>query len=203
MGEFNEQLAQTGNLHKGFDYIALGHYHENVEVTENAAYAGSTERLGFGEVGHKKGVLTIDLEKGKRKFHKLESRNMTDVGPINCARKSVEQISNEIESRLSKLETKDHILRVKLKGISSNDYHLLDMTGLRKQVKSALHSEFKIEFSSDTQTVASGDLVFESLESEFAGYIAKTAIEGTDKKALKWNEITLPLTEELSQVQAC
>ncbi|RDE12948.1 MAG: hypothetical protein C4K49_09090, partial [Candidatus Thorarchaeota archaeon] len=49
----------------GYDYIALGHDHRQHKHSENAWYAGSTERWRFDESGHKKGFLVAELAKGK------------------------------------------------------------------------------------------------------------------------------------------
>ena len=35
----------------GFDYIALGHIHKPIIISDNMAYCGSPEPLDFGEIG--------------------------------------------------------------------------------------------------------------------------------------------------------
>ena len=47
MNEFNELIIPAKILSKDFDYIALGHYHKFTKLTDNAFYAGSTERFTF------------------------------------------------------------------------------------------------------------------------------------------------------------
>lgn len=59
-----------GTLHpnflKGdFNYIALGHNHKMEKISENAWYAGSTERWILDEFDHEKGFLYVDVRKGK------------------------------------------------------------------------------------------------------------------------------------------
>ncbi|CAE6485885.1 metallophosphoesterase family protein [Candidatus Nitrosotenuis uzonensis] len=59
-----------GTLHPnflkgGFDYIALGHNHKMETISENAWYAGSTERWIIDEFDHEKGFLYVDVRKGK------------------------------------------------------------------------------------------------------------------------------------------
>jgi DNA repair protein SbcD/Mre11 len=44
-----------------FRYVALGHVHLQQEITPNAWYAGSPEYLSFGEEGHAKGWLLVDI----------------------------------------------------------------------------------------------------------------------------------------------
>ena len=47
-------------LSADFDYIALGHYHNQVQIAENAWYSGFTEYLTYGEIRDTKGGLVID-----------------------------------------------------------------------------------------------------------------------------------------------
>ena len=61
MGEAN---LQPGMLEGGFDYIALGNYHDFHEHKPNAFYAGATERFGFGEVESKPGFAIVEFDGG-------------------------------------------------------------------------------------------------------------------------------------------
>ena len=45
-----------------FDYIALGHYHRQVQITDNAWYSGSPEFMAYGEIADTKGGLLVDLD---------------------------------------------------------------------------------------------------------------------------------------------
>lgn len=55
-----EEIAET-LLPPDFDYIALGHYHVRSQPRPNAWYAGSTERMGFGDKEVKPGYLIVEL----------------------------------------------------------------------------------------------------------------------------------------------
>ena len=46
-----------------FDYIALGHYHRQVQITDNAWYSGSPEFMAYGEIADTKGGLLVDLDR--------------------------------------------------------------------------------------------------------------------------------------------
>jgi exonuclease SbcD len=54
-----------------FDYVALGHIHKH-QVLRNAdpavVYAGSVERIDFGEEKEDKGFVVVQLERGKTEF---------------------------------------------------------------------------------------------------------------------------------------
>lgn len=49
-----------------FDYVALGHIHlhQPIRGYENMWYAGSIDRVNFGEVGQAKGFLRVDIDGG-------------------------------------------------------------------------------------------------------------------------------------------
>jgi exonuclease SbcD len=71
-----------------FDYVALGHIHRNQVICENppVVYAGSLERLDFGDEGEDKGFYVVDIEyEGKSKstnyeFHKISARRFVTIG---------------------------------------------------------------------------------------------------------------------------
>ena len=55
---------------RAFDYVALGHVHKH-QVLSNyplTIYAGSIERVDFGEENEEKGFVVIDLEKGSAEY---------------------------------------------------------------------------------------------------------------------------------------
>jgi exonuclease SbcD len=71
-------------LSGGFDYIALGHFHGQVQVGSRAWYSGSTEYLSYGEIRDTKGGLLVDL--GRKSIDSLPLVNtpMMDLGTIDC-----------------------------------------------------------------------------------------------------------------------
>jgi exonuclease SbcD len=86
-----EHTLLPGNVaNPAFDYIALGHIHKHQVLTENppAVYAGSLERVDFGEEGDEKGFYIVDIEQdkqtGSRKvsfsFHEVAGRPFHTIG---------------------------------------------------------------------------------------------------------------------------
>jgi exonuclease SbcD len=77
-------LLLSNIAHPAFDYIALGHIHRHQVLQPNppAVYAGSLERLNFGEEADDKGFYVVDIEpdkeNGKRQvsfdFHPVAGR---------------------------------------------------------------------------------------------------------------------------------
>lgn len=49
----------------GFDYVALGHLHAPQEVSPGMRYSGSLLRYSFSEATHEKGVLLVEVERGR------------------------------------------------------------------------------------------------------------------------------------------
>ena len=54
----------------GFDYVALGHLHNRVEISERIAYSGSLEPLNRGETGAK-GYIIGEISKEGSEFSKV------------------------------------------------------------------------------------------------------------------------------------
>ncbi|MGD9713910.1 MAG: exonuclease SbcCD subunit D, partial [Thermomicrobiales bacterium] len=59
--EPGEEEISEFMLDQAFDYIALGHYHQHGQPRPNAWYAGSTERIGWGDVETEPGYLIVEL----------------------------------------------------------------------------------------------------------------------------------------------
>ncbi len=83
-------LMVSNVIHPAFDYIALGHIHKHQVLNDNppVVYAGSLERLDFGEADDEKGFYLVEIEPdgeaGRRRtsfdFHPLEGRRFVTVG---------------------------------------------------------------------------------------------------------------------------
>ncbi|OPX69398.1 MAG: DNA double-strand break repair protein Mre11 [Methanoregulaceae archaeon PtaB.Bin009] len=106
-------------LSDSFDYIALGHYHCQSQITGNAWYSGSIEFLTYGEISDSKGGLFIDLDPLSVCPFPLPMTPMIDLGTIQCDGVRPGEISGEIISRI----TERHILpfsmvQVTLDGLS-------------------------------------------------------------------------------------
>ncbi|MBI2851060.1 MAG: exonuclease SbcCD subunit D [Chloroflexi bacterium] len=85
-----EPLVLLGNLaNPAFDYIALGHIHKRQVLNENppVVYAGSLERVDFGEEADEKGFYVVDIETDKQTgrrhvsfdFHPVSGRSFRTI----------------------------------------------------------------------------------------------------------------------------
>ncbi len=195
--EFNEMDVPSGYLHKDFDYIALGHYHEFCKVDENAYYSGSLERLNFLEAQHKKkGFIEIELPDTAAEntnpghteinyptpeFHELTTRPMLDLKSIDCSLLEHHAISEELERRVTSINPTDKIIRLKVQNLPVEVYGTLDFNQFRKLTADALHFEIQYEVTKDNEGVQASTVKFELIGNEFKEFLAHEAIEGLDK----------------------
>jgi len=118
-----EHELDTTLLSDEFDYIALGHYHRQSRIMENAWYSGSIEYLSYSEISDPKGGLIVDLGKSSSlpAVHPiaLPCTPMIDLGTIPCEGMQPKDITSEIISRVT--ERKVPLLamaQVTLEGLS-------------------------------------------------------------------------------------
>ena len=85
-----EHALLPGNMaNPAFDYIALGHIHKHQVLSDNppVVYAGSLERLDFGEEEDEKGFYLVEIETeqptGRRgvsfAFHRITGRRFLTI----------------------------------------------------------------------------------------------------------------------------
>ena len=121
---------------------------------------------------------------GKWQFKELDIREMVDIGPIDCGRKDFDEIDGLIRKKIEKLDYSGKVIRIKLKNIRSKDFQNLDVASLKKLLKDALHFQIKADTQTDEQSVASGDMMFDTLEKEWSSFLEQRAVEGVDKEKL-------------------
>ncbi|MFC2051414.1 exonuclease SbcCD subunit D [Chloroflexota bacterium] len=85
-----EHVLLPGNVaHPAFDYVALGHIHKRQVLSDSppVVYAGSLERVDFGEEEDEKGFYLVEIEQdketGKRRvsfdFHPVKGRRFLTI----------------------------------------------------------------------------------------------------------------------------
>ena len=172
MNEFNELFIPVKNIQQDFDYIALGHYHMNTKLQENAFYAGSTEHLSFTEAGNQKGYLEIDLgQKLRHKFIPVNTRIMVDVLPLDCLLLNAEQIVRKIKETILSIDPKDKIIRIRLENIPSYVQRGIDFHQLRTLSKTAVHFEIKSTSVKTDETTLSQGYKMKSIADEFEKFL--------------------------------
>jgi DNA repair exonuclease SbcCD nuclease subunit len=134
-------------LSENFDYIALGHYHRQCQITDNAWYSGSTEYLTYGEIKDEKGGLIVDPGKHAVRHLELPKTLMVDCGTIRCIGVHPGDVTEEIIARVTQKHlplyamaqvTLDGLSREHGKGIDTKDLAGIreDLLDLKIRVKS-------------------------------------------------------------------
>jgi len=114
-----------------FDYIALGHYHRQCQITDNAWYSGSIEFLTYGEIADTKGGLFVDPGRHEVCHLDLPCTPMIDLGTIRCEGVHPRDITEEIINRIvSKSAPLYSMAQVTLDGLSREHGKGIDMKSL-------------------------------------------------------------------------
>ncbi len=135
-------------LSDGFDYIALGHYHRQSQITDNGWYSGSIEYLAYGEISDPKGGLIVDLDHISSLESKRDCPNirtlllprtpMADLGTISCEGVHPGDITGEIVSRVTQRKVPLHAMaQVTLDGLSrehGKGIDMRDLAGVRERL---------------------------------------------------------------------
>ena len=185
MGEANELNLPSSLLNLDMDYIALGHFHERSEITSNACYSGSLERMSFSEAGQEKGYLLVDLESRKREFVPLSTRPMFSLGPISAKGYTAADLQTELVSALGSVELKGALVRLVVKDVPPAIYRSLDQNALRSLAEDAVHLELKFDIVQEGSSVQWRSTSLGDMDREFDTFLSQYAVEGVDKERLR------------------
>jgi len=128
-----------------FDYVALGHIHKRQVLTENppVVYAGSLERIDFGEENDEKGFYVIDIlpgGNGKRQvsfeFHPVNARRFLTISIDIKAEETNPDFTVLASITGQKEKIKDAIVRLNISLPSSLEGHL-HYNGITNALKEA------------------------------------------------------------------
>jgi DNA repair exonuclease SbcCD nuclease subunit len=101
LGTVMEHEIDTTMLSSVFDYIALGHYHGQEQVADNAWYCGSQEYISYAEIGDTKGGLLVDLDRQTVNHLHLPCTPLIDLGELECESLSPQETGEEIAKRIT------------------------------------------------------------------------------------------------------
>lgn len=188
MADLSEQEISSEYFERGFDYVALGHYHNYSKVAPNTFYSGSTERLSLSEANHPKGVVEVDLSNPDLKtrvvFHEIPSRVMIDLPPVKARGRSVEDIMTELESKIAEKKPEDKIIRLKITDISEETYRSLPFTKIAELKNSSFSLDIKFEKEEKPEENLYADINLGRLDIAFEKFMDKKIVEDLDKKKI-------------------
>jgi len=168
------ELQRSQVISDAWDYVAFGHYHCFTELAPNAYYAGSLEYTStsiwseanapvdpatpeVSEVGpgHRvpdqlrgaKGFIEYDLDARKLlAFHKVETRRVIDLRPIDAKDLTAADINTMIERRVEGIPGghAEKIVRLVIENLPRSVQQDLDWSLVRAIRSEALHFELQL-----------------------------------------------------------
>ncbi len=122
-----------------FDYVALGHIHKHQVLSERppVVYAGSIERIDFGEAHEKKGFMLADVARGHTTCHFVELKTRPYIDPPTIVAADPDDFMPYIMSRLPNSEqAAGAICRIQLEFALEHEA-LLDEAQIREHLAEA------------------------------------------------------------------
>src|SRR5262249_47972994 len=122
---------------------ALGHLHKFHAPQLNAAYAGSLERLDFGDVNGDKGFVEVDLDAGAGsneflRLHPIPTRPMMDI-TVPCEGLSPAEVLEQLTAATKGTALDGAVVRVRFESIQRDVYHALDLVAVEELFEPCLH----------------------------------------------------------------
>ena len=121
-----------------FDYVALGHIHKHQDLNQGqqppVVYAGSLERIDFGEENEKKGFVIAEIERGHAsyEFIPVQARRFVTISIDANVADPMALILHEIERH----EIADAVVRVLISADEEAE-HLIDEREIRRALGDA------------------------------------------------------------------
>ena len=170
-----------------FDYIALGHYHRQSQITDNAWYSGSTEYLTYGEIADEKGGLLVDPGRHTVQHLDLPKTPMIDLGTIKCQGVHPGDITEEIIARVEQKRVPKYAMaQVTLDGLSrehGKGIDTKDLAGIREQLL-----DLKIRMKSeedDRPVLLQQDIRMIDYLQEFSAFVIKQQLPAKQKEYIE------------------
>jgi exonuclease SbcD len=174
MRSVGEHELKDSFLKNDFDYIALGHFHGQAQISQNAWYSGSLEYFNFGEAQDGKGMLQVNLETGKAESVPVRPKYMIDHPAIDCSGMRSEEMAQCLLELCPEDEIRDKMVRITLKNVSRAAYKSIDQTRLNQLGAFALYFKIRPEFA-DVEEHFERPADRRTLHEEFSGYLEEEA----------------------------
>ncbi len=183
-----------------FDYIALGHYHRQCQITDNAWYSGSTEFLTYGEIADEKGGLLVDPGRHAVRHLELPKTPMVDLGTIKCQGVHPGDITEDIIARVTQKHLPLYAMaQVTLDGLSREHGKGIDMKDLAGVREHLLDLKIRVKSEAeDTPVPLQQDIRMIDYLQEFGEFIGKQQLSAKQKEfvAIRGREILQSVMDE-------
>jgi exonuclease SbcD len=151
--DYGGAVISRGELHlEDWTYVALGHYHTQHQVANNAWYAGALDYIGpniWGEAAdeadhgfHGKGWLLVNLTTGLVDRRPVPAaRRVLDLEPINAEGKSAEAVDTLIAERVASISggISNQIVRLRVLDVPRHVAREVNHASIRALKARALH----------------------------------------------------------------
>jgi len=167
-----------------FDYIALGHYHRQCQITDNAWYSGSTEYLTYGEIADTKGGLLVDPGRHEVRHLDLPHTPMIDLGTIKCEGAHPGDITEEIISHIvGKSIPLSAMAQVTLDGLSREHGKGIDTRDLAGVREHLLELKIRVKSEEEDKPVPlQQDIRMIDYLQEFEAFLGKQQLSAKQKE---------------------
>jgi DNA repair exonuclease SbcCD nuclease subunit len=167
-----------------FDYIALGHYHRQCQITDNAWYSGSSEYLTYGEISDTKGGLLVDPGRHEVAHLDMPRTPMIDLGTIKCQGVNPWDITEEIISRIvAQSAPLFSMAQVTLDGLSREHGKGIDMKSLVPVREQLLDLKIRMKTDvEDTPVPLQQDIRMIDYLQEFDTFIGKRQLSAKQRE---------------------
>ena len=167
-----------------FDYIALGHYHRQCQITDNAWYSGSTQDLTYGEIADTKGGLMVDPGRHEvcppRPSLHSDDRSRDDQMPGVHPGDITEEIISRIVARSAPLYS---MAQVTLDGLSREHGKGIDMKSLAVVREQLLDLKIRMKTDAeDTPVPLQQDIRMIDYLQEFDTFIGKQQLSAKQRE---------------------
>ncbi len=174
--EMGEANLQSNMISGGFDYVALGHYHEFHEHKPNAYYAGATERFGFGEVASKPGFAVVEFDSNGLKsveHVEIETRPMVDLEKIKARDMDSAALTEAVREATADVDLDGAMVRLRAFDVRRGVASGVDRALLRDLQRRCLNFSLEVHAEELPEERESGPVsaVFGPLEEEFAEFV--------------------------------
>ena len=179
MQEFGEWVypKDKESLFEKMDYVALGHWHGfgKVGKYENVYYSGSTERTSLNDKRNSKGYIELTLNEKDSLFGPLSVEyKEIKIRPIITKEIDCDDYENSL-TLLNTSDTKDAIVEVKLKNLSSMQSIEIQNNEIKELFENALSVSVKREFKNSSNESNVDTIEALSLEEFFLEHIKEDA----------------------------